>query len=91
MCRAGFANDDAPREVFPSVVGRPLPGRAEAKLTKDSYVGDEAIAKRDALSLKYPMQCGVVSNWDDMERSAHLLHSHNSPAAVSFLPLFKFQ
>ena len=23
MCKAGFAGDDAPRAVFPSVVGRP--------------------------------------------------------------------
>jgi actin-related protein len=23
MCKAGFAGDDAPRTVFPSIVGRP--------------------------------------------------------------------
>ena len=23
MCKAGFAGDDAPRSVFPSIVGRP--------------------------------------------------------------------
>ena len=23
MCKAGFAGDDAPRAVFPSIVGRP--------------------------------------------------------------------
>ena len=27
MCKAGFAGDDAPRSVFPSIVGRPkMPG-----------------------------------------------------------------
>ena len=27
MCKAGFAGDDAPRAVFPSIVGRPkMPG-----------------------------------------------------------------
>lgn len=25
MCKAGFAGDDAPRAVFPSIVGRPRP------------------------------------------------------------------
>jgi actin-related protein len=28
MCKAGFAGDDAPRAVFPSIVGRPRhPGK----------------------------------------------------------------
>ena len=31
MCKAGFAGDDAPRAVFPSIVGRP---RHQVKLTK---------------------------------------------------------
>ena len=26
MCKAGFAGDDAPRAVFPSIVGRPKGG-----------------------------------------------------------------
>ena len=30
MCKAGFAGDDAPRAVFPSIVGRPKhPGVSE--------------------------------------------------------------
>jgi len=24
MCKAGFANDDEPKAVFPTIVGRPL-------------------------------------------------------------------
>lgn len=30
MCKAGFAGDDAPRAVFPSIVGRP---RHQVRLT----------------------------------------------------------
>ena len=67
--KAGLAGDDAPRSVFPSIVGRP---KSESWLgSKEVYVGEEAQTRRDILQLKYPIERGVVTNWDDMEKIWH--------------------
>ncbi|RUS20313.1 actin family, partial [Endogone sp. FLAS-F59071] len=70
LCKAGLAGDDSPRALFHSVVGRVrsqqlMAGRSGSK---QSYVGEEALSNRGILNLSYPVDRGVVTNWDDMEK-----------------------
>ena len=72
MVKAGFAGEDAPRAVFPSVVGRPKNASAmQGVQQKNEYIGDEAMQKRGILNLAYPISAGIVESWEDMEKVWH--------------------
>ncbi|XP_065202797.1 actin-related protein 2 [Planococcus citri] len=67
--KCGYAGSNFPAHIFPSMVGRPII-RAVNKIgdieIKDLMVGDEASALRSMLEISYPMENGIVKNWDDM-------------------------
>jgi actin-related protein 2 len=67
--KCGFAGANFPAAIFPSMVGRPIL-RYEEKVDnveiKDIMVGDEASRLRSMLQITYPMDNGIVRNWDDM-------------------------
>ncbi|KAM9822589.1 actin, cytoplasmic-like isoform 1-T1 [Syngnathus typhle] len=78
MSKVGFAGDYAPRFVFPTVVGYP---KDSATATGSApVVGSEAQTKREILNLKYPIQRGIITNCDDMEKIWH--HSYNELRAA---------
>ena len=68
--KLGYGGSNAPDFQFPAIVGRPIL-RAEEKIDgmelQDIMVGDEANKVRSALDIKYPMENGVVRNWEDVE------------------------
>ncbi|ETO05538.1 actin [Reticulomyxa filosa] len=70
--KAGFSGDDGPRAVFPTIVGSLRESGMKIGMTqKDCYVGEEAQAKKGILSLRCPIERGVVTNWEDMEKTWH--------------------
>ncbi|KAJ6437223.1 actin-1 [Purpureocillium lavendulum] len=68
--RAGFAGDDLPKCFFPSWVGRPKHLRVLAgALEGDVFIGQKAATElRGLLKIHYPLEHGIVTDWDDMER-----------------------
>lgn len=68
--KCGYAGSNFPHAIFPSIVGRPVL-RAETKAgdiqVKDLMIGDEAAAMRHNLDISYPMDNGIVRNWEDMD------------------------
>jgi actin-related protein 2 len=67
--KIGRAGTNFPDHTFPSIVGRPIL-RAEERTDdmeiKDIMCGDEASAARTALQVSYPMENGIIRNWEDM-------------------------
>ncbi|EUC59015.1 actin II (centractin-like protein), putative, partial [Rhizoctonia solani AG-3 Rhs1AP] len=67
--KAGFAGQDHPKCFFPSFVGRPKHPRVMAgALEGDTFIGRRAQEYRGLLKIKYPIEHGIVTDWDDMER-----------------------
>lgn len=57
--KAGFAGEDAPKVIIPTILGRPKhPGVLVGMDQKDFYVGSEAISKKHLLTLTCPIQDG---------------------------------
>ncbi|XP_013390001.1 uncharacterized protein LOC106158521 [Lingula anatina] len=71
LCKCGFANEDLPSCVFPSVVGRPKYEDILIGRYRDCYIGDAAQSMRGVLTLKHSLEHGLVTNWDDMEKIWH--------------------
>ncbi|PVG03349.1 putative centractin [Serendipita vermifera] len=69
VIKAGFAGQELPKCYFPSFVGRPKHVRVMAGgLEGDTFIGRKAQEYRGLLKIKYPMEHGIVTDWDDMER-----------------------
>ncbi|KAK6337501.1 Actin-like protein [Orbilia blumenaviensis] len=74
--KAGFAGEDTPKCFFNSFVGRPKHPRVLAgALEGDVFIGSRAQDLRGLLKIKYPLEHGIVTDWDDMERIWQYVYS----------------
>lgn len=70
--KAGFSRDEAPRALFPSVVGRVKhDGIMVGTDNKDAVVGHHAIKRRGMLNLSNPIRGGSVQDWQNVEKIWH--------------------
>ncbi|XP_043825542.1 actin, clone 302-like [Dromiciops gliroides] len=70
--KVGFGGEQAPRFVFPCMVGRykrqsVMPGMD----ARDTFIGNEVTDKRGKLTINYPIEHGIITDWDDMEKIWH--------------------
>ncbi|OXA38566.1 Actin-related protein 1 [Folsomia candida] len=76
IIKAGFAGDSVPKCRFPNYVGRPKHVRVMAgALEGDLFIGPKAEEHRGLLAIKYPMEHGIVTDWNDMERIWQYVYS----------------
>jgi len=69
--KCGFSGSNFPAAIFPSMVGRPIMRFEETVINniqiKDIMVGDEAQKLRNMLQITYPLENGIVRNWEDIQ------------------------
>ena len=67
--KAGLSGEEWSRTVFPTCIGYPkYSSGMVGGDKKEFFVGADAEAKRGVLKLNYPIENGIVNNWDDMEK-----------------------
>ena len=95
--KAGFGGQTEPSVVMPSVVGRPRGERLDegsattttttTRFGKTVYVGDDAQSKRGILLMKRFIECGVVTNFDELEAVWGHLFDEKLRVNISATPL----
>ncbi|XP_037032720.1 actin-related protein 1 [Bradysia coprophila] len=84
VIKCGFAGDQIPKCRFPNYIGRPKHVRVMAgALEGDVFVGPKAEEHRGLLSIKYPMEHGIVTDWNDMEKIWNYIYSKDQLSTFS--------
>lgn len=69
--KVGYSGDNFPLHMFPSMIGKPLMRFEEefkgGVVLKDIMVGDECSEHRAMLEVSYPVENGIVRDWEGMK------------------------
>lgn len=95
VMKAGLSGSEKPKAMFASVVGVPkykmlMMGQARAQ---SRYVGESCKKYQGILKLNYPMEHGVINNWEDMTALWDFtyekvgLPSHEHPVLLTEAPI----
>ena len=82
MTKAGMGGETLPRSVFPTLIGRPKVASGMPMMGgKTEYIGDEAMSKKGILRLEYPLENGMIKNWEAM--TSLLTHTFYNELRIS--------
>eukprot|EP00057_Strongylocentrotus_purpuratus_P015204 XP_011669678.1 PREDICTED: actin isoform X4 [Strongylocentrotus purpuratus] len=69
--QAGFAGGKTCRAAFPSCIGRSKKSHVDGK--RETFIGEAIYKHREVLGINYPIEHGIVKDWEDMEKIWHYL------------------
>ncbi|XP_031244867.1 actin-85C-like isoform X1 [Mastomys coucha] len=86
--KVGFAGAQAPRAVFPTILGKMKHTNVlEGLEEKDWFIGAETQSNRTELNMYYPISRGVITNWDNVEKIWHYSFYHSLQIAPEQHPI----
>lgn len=69
IMKAGLGGESEPSLVFNSYVGRPIYEKVMiTQNEQETFIGEAADKYRGILKFNYPIEHGIIQNWDDMEQ-----------------------
>ncbi|MFX1250287.1 MAG: actin, cytoplasmic 2 [Promethearchaeota archaeon] len=78
--KSGYAGETRPQSVFPTVLGYNRYASIMPDVEhyiREYYVGEEAETLRGVLRLVYPIESGLITDWDAMEKIWHYVFHTN--------------
>ena len=69
--KGGFSGENAPRSIFPTLVGTPNKGKLLTDEKIPRIIGQEALEKMGMSDVKAPIEKGIIKDWDDIELIWH--------------------
>ncbi|XP_075047481.1 actin-related protein T2-like [Mixophyes fleayi] len=85
FCKAGRSGERMPRSVIPTVIGC---SKTKAKGTKrEMYFGEEALSRKGGLCLKNPIEQGIITSWEDIEKLWNYIYDQELKMKATDQPL----